>query len=207
MKILEKFLAFSIPISLVLKFNLIPGGTTLTFWSIGILAGIYYPLGFFLFSGIRLRRIFKKDSYERLSLTKIITSIVTGLGLSIILIGSLFKFLNLAGGDKMLITGLIINSIVLGISIINFRRKSDTYYKTLFIRIAAVGSFGIIMIFISEHSIIKFQYRSHPDYVKAYMDYLNKPESEELRRKKETEYYKVILTEEDFKRYEKSVDR
>ena len=49
--------------------------------------------------------------------------------------------------------------------------------------------------------LIKIQYRNHPAYVKAYSEYLRHPESEDALREKEIEYYRIILTEEEFERY------
>ena len=207
MKILEKILAFGILISLILKFSLISGGDVLTLWTTLILACIYYTFGFLFFNQIRLRHIFKKASYKDVSALKIIFAIVTGLGLSIISLGSLFKLLNLSGADEMLMIGLIVTSIVLIISLTLFLKNNDTNSKFTLWRVSIIGGIGVILMLTSELSIVKFQYRNHPDYIDAYAKYLSDPRNEELQKKKEMEYYRIILTEEEFRMYEKSTNR
>ena len=101
MRILEKGLVFGILIALILKFSLVPGGDTLTLWTILILACIYHPLGFLFFNQIRLRHILKKTAYASVTATDIILAVVTGLGLSIVCVGLLFKLLDLTGGNQM----------------------------------------------------------------------------------------------------------
>ena len=63
---------------------------------------------------------------------------------------------------------------------------------------------GIFLIFTSELSIVKFQYRNHPDYIEAYTNYVADPRNEELYRKVELERNRIRLTDEEFKRYEES---
>jgi hypothetical protein len=205
MRLLEKFLAIALVISLSLKFSLISGGNYLTMLILSALSIVYFPLGFFLFNQIGFRQIFRQASYYGLSTLKILLPVITGLGLSIISIGSLFKFLDLPGGHQMLIAGLPILLIVLVISLRNSRDESEIY-KLIFKRIGIIGSCGVIMLFISPLTIIKYQYRNHPDYINAYVNYLNDTRNEELRKKKEIEYYRIILSEEEFKRHQRSID-
>jgi hypothetical protein len=202
MKALEKIIAFVILIALTLKFTLIPGGDVLAVWATLILTAIYYPFGFLFFNNIKLRHVFKKASYRDLPAIKIIFAAVAGIGLSIICIGALFKIIHLQGGNQMLVIGLIITGIVLVIALI---KRTDTGALFILWRIGVVGGIGIILLFMSELSIIKLQYRDHPAYVDAYTNYLNDPTNEEWQKKRQQEYYRVILTEEEFKLYEKSM--
>ena len=207
MKIFEKILAIAIVISLILKFSLIPGGDILTLWTTLILACIYYPFGFLFFNEIRLRHIFKKAAYKNVTVKKIIFGVLTGLGLSIICVGTIFKFLLLTGGDQMLLLGLIITSIVLIISLTLFLKNKDTNSKFILMRSSIMGGVGVILILTTELSIVKLQYRNHPDYINSYAKYLSDPKNEELRKKREMEYYRITLTEEEFKKYEKSTNK
>lgn len=59
-------------------------------------------------------------------------------------------------------------------------------------------------------TIIKFQYRDYPDYIKAYENYLSDPKNESLKNEKDIQYYKMVMTEEEFKsflEYEKKLDK
>jgi hypothetical protein len=204
MKILEKTLACAILLSLILKFSLVSGGDTLMLWTITILACIYYPLGFLFFNQIRLRNVFKKDSYKHLSAPKIIFAIVTGIGLSIICIGSLFKLLDFPGANQMLTIGLFVSFVVLIISLVFFIKTRDADNKFILWRVIVLGIAGIILIQTPGLSIIKLQYRNHPAYIEAYINHKADPRSEELRKKKEKEYHRIVLTEEQFNKYYQS---
>ena len=47
----------------------------------------------------------------------------------------------------------------------------------------------------------RIQYRNYPEYIKAYEEYLENPENEELRNKMELEFNRATMSEEDFKEY------
>jgi hypothetical protein len=204
MKMTEKILVVAIFIALILKFSLIPGGDLLLLWATTILSCIYYPFGFLFFNQIRLRSIFKKASYQGVTGQKIFFAVVAGLGLSIICIGSLFKLLSLTGSNEMLLIGIMITSVVLVISLVAIFIKKDVNAKFILWRLGVIGIVGLVLLMTAELSIVKAQYRNHPDYIEAYAKYFTDPKNEELRKKKEVEYYKTVMTEEEFKMYEDS---
>lgn len=207
MKILEKILAFGIVTALILKFTLIPGGDTLTLWTILLLACLYYPLGFLFFNQIRLRHIFKKDVYKNLTALKIVFAAVAGLGLSIVCIGILFKLLQLTGADQMLLMGLVLSIIVFVVSMFLFLKNKDVISKSVLKRISIIGGVGFFLLLTPELSIIRFQFRNHPAYIEAYANYLNDPTNDVLRKKEQVEYYRIRLSEEELKMYEKSLNK
>jgi hypothetical protein len=204
MKVLEKILALSVVVSLTLKFALIPGGDTLVFVALTTLACIYFPLGFFLFNHIRIRRIAKEDQFKNLSPQKIIFAVIAGMGLSVICTGMVFKFLRLIGANEMLVIGTAITFVVFIIALIGTLKTQDTYSKFILTRAAIIGSFGIILLVLSPLSIVKLQYRNYPAYVKAYENYLSDPGNVEFQRTEQMEYYRTLLNETEFNRYQKS---
>lgn len=201
MKKLEKILGILIILALILKLVLIPGANILTVISLSILACIYYPLGFAFFNGIRLREVFKKDSYKGISAMRIIGTIGLGMGLAVICIGILFKLQHWPGGDTNLIAGLATTLIILIIALIKYLKSKSDYYKPIFTRIAIVGGFGLILTIIPDLTITKIQFRNHPVYINAYEDYLENPQNEILRKKKEVEYHRATMSDEEFKKY------
>jgi hypothetical protein len=206
MKILERILAIGIVLALIMKFSLTPGGDIIAFWTMLVLACLYYPLGFLFLNQIRLRHIFKKVAYKNVTALRIILAIVTGIGLSTIVVGSLFKLLNYVGADAMLLSGLIVTAVVLVISFKLFLKNNDTNSKFILWRVGIIGVIGIFLILTSELSIVKFQYRNYPDYIEAYTNYLADPRSEELYKKVELERNRIRLSDEEFKKYEESVN-
>ncbi len=54
---------------------------------------------------------------------------------------------------------------------------------------------------IPDLTFAKFQFRNHPDYIRAYEKHLKNPEDQELKTKMELEYNKATMEEEEFKMY------
>jgi len=206
MKILERILALGIVLGLIMKFSLTPGGDVIVLLTMLTLSCVYYPLGFLFFNQIKLRYVFKAAAYKGVAATSIILAIVTGIGLSIIVIGSLFKFLHFMGGDQMLILGLVITAIVFAMSLTRWIKDKDTKSKFVLWRTGTIGVIGTFLFFTPELSLVKFQYRNHPKYIEAYANYVADPTNEALFRKMELERMKIRLTGEELKRYEESVN-
>lgn len=207
MKLFEKILLVGILIGIITKFSLIPGGDILILWPTLLLACIYYPLGFLFFNQIRLRHVFKRDAYKHVSAVDVIFAIVTGIGLSIICVGSLFKLLSLTGADQMLRIGIAINVITFAISLFSLLKRRGIADKHIVWRTSIAMVFSFILLLTPQLSIVKLQYRKHPAYISAYEKYLADPNNEVLIQEKEREYYRILLTKEEFDLYEKSVGR
>jgi hypothetical protein len=205
MKKLEKITGIAFVISTVLRFYLIPGYGILTVLSLSILACIYYPFGFAFFNQIKIRRIFKKTSYQELSAIRIIGAIGAGMTLSTICIGILFRLQHYTGGQMNLIIGLVSTLIIIIIAYIKFIKNKTEYYTRIFKRIAIIGGFGLILAIIPDLTLTKIQFRNHPDYINALEKYLDNPQSEELWKKKDLEYHRATMTEEDFELYKKYI--
>jgi hypothetical protein len=205
MKTLEKLLVAGFVIGLILNFSLIRGGAELIFITMSSLSCIYYPLGFLLLNGIRLRDIFKKSSYNSLSAANIVFAAVAGLGLSVVCIGSLFKLLTLMGADKMLTIGLAVTAAVFILSIATMRRNKSQTSKLIIWRTSIAGIVALTLLLISNLSIIQVQYRRHPAYIEAYSKYQANPTDTALIKLKELEYHRITLTPEQFRLYEKSL--
>jgi hypothetical protein len=161
-----------------------------------VLAGLYYFLGFLLFNQIRLRHIFKRDAYQNVTAVQIVLSVVTGMGLSTIIIGSLFKLFNIPGADNMLWIGLIVSGIVSVVSIVLSMNNPNSNRKFTFWRVGIIGVIGIFLLLISELSVVEVQYRDHPEYIEAYRKHLADPRNEELYKKMELERNRIQLTGE-----------
>jgi hypothetical protein len=204
MRLLEKVLAIGILVALILKFNMFLRGDIFLLWSILLVTILYYPFGFLFLNQIRLRDVFKKAAYKDTNMFKIVIAFFAGLGLSIICVGSLFKLLHFRGANEMLIVGLCAILAIAVVILVFIMRKDKVYSKYILIRVWMIGGIGVVLLLFAELDLVKIQYRNHPAYIKAYTEYLRHPESKEVLRKKNKEYYRIILNEEEFKRYEES---
>ena len=187
MKKVEKILIPISIISLGLNILLIPYGGVLTVLTFSTLSTLYFYFGFALFNDIRLRKIFKKDSYKNISSLKILGAIGAGLALSMTTIGLMFKFQSWPGADFNLIVGLSGMFIVTSVAIIRYTQNKSDYYTKILKRMAIFGSLGIIVFLIPKTSWNKFEYRNYPDYVNAINNSIADPENKELQEKAEEE--------------------
>ncbi len=199
MKLAEKIFIVLALIALLMKFNLVPGHSLLLLISLGGLASIYFYFGFLFFNGIRLRKIFKKESYLGISGLRLTFTIITGLGLSLLTIGILFKFMRWPGSMVNIIGGVGASVSVLMLAIIKYSAKKEKIYQRVIVRTAPFLVIGLFLLFIPADKIFEFQYRGHEAYIKAYYecekDYMN----EEKYQKRQLEYDRATLSDEDFK--------
>jgi hypothetical protein len=151
-------------LALVLKFLLIPGSGLLTVVSLLTLSCIYCFLAFALFNDIRLRQIFKKDSYQGITPKKMIGVIGLGFALSEIVIGILFKFQSWNGSTTYLIIGLIFTLIILIVALGAYsKNKASNFYKGIFARIFIVGGVGLLTLLTPSDLLRQVLHRDNPE--------------------------------------------
>jgi hypothetical protein len=204
MRVLEGIVIATVALSLWMKFTLIPGGDEFTMLSLTILACFYFPLGPLFLSNISLRDLFK--SFELKDMSVIVFAGAAGMGLACIAVGCLYKMLSLVGGGFMILSGIVIVGVVLVVHVARSLIIKDPMNKVLLWRSGFGVLLGIFMMGVSELDIVKLQYRDHPAYVEAYVQY-REDLSDESRKKLDLEYHRVILTAEEFAVYEDSVSR
>ena len=204
---LEKILVLIFLVALIMKITMIPVGGILTVISLSLLAIIYYPFGFALFNSIGFRKILKKDSYKSISALRIIGAIGAGTALSIICVGVLFKIQHWPGSEMNLIAGLITSLIILCITIYKYYKAKGEYYIRIIKRIIIASIFGLFMVLLTDLSLVKIQFRNHPEYIKAYELYINSPQDEGLRRNLEIEYNRATMSKEEFEIYLQNSDK
>lgn len=200
MKLAEKILAIAVLAGLLLMFSIVRGGAELFMISLLSLSGIYFAFGFILFNQIRLRDLPKKETFKDLTTIKIVFGAISGIALSIVCVGIVFKLLSLPGSNEMLLIGTVV-CILISIATLVLRKKLSA--ATILTRTVVFGVVGIVLLSIPLLSIIKFQYRNHPAYVEAYTRYVENPKDESLWEKQMLEYNRVWMNEEEFKEYER----
>lgn len=205
MKMTEKILGIAFLIGLTMKFFLLPLGGTIMTLSLIILSMIYFYLGFALFNQIPLRKIFKRDSYKVTTTLRILGAIGTGIGISTICVGALFKLQHWPLADYNLLIGLILTLIILLIAVFKFIKNKNKYYSQIFKRILIISILGLLLLCTPDMTLIKIQFRNHPEYIKTYEEYSKNPQDEVLHQKMELEYHKATMTKEDFELYKKYI--
>ena len=191
MKRIEIALASIATLALVFIFWPFPGSKEIFAFTITILSIIYFYLGFILLNNIRLRAIFKKTSYGQTTRTNIILAIISGVVVSQLLVGILFKLLFLPGAHEMLTIGLIFSGLVI-ISILVIKKFNNYDFKGIFARLIPAFIIAFVLYNFTSSSLIRFIYRNYPDYAEAYIDSLNNPGDKELEKREHEEYEKMF---------------
>lgn len=202
MKRLEKILIVLSIISLIMMFNQYQGSTWMLMISLTLLACIYFPLGFLFFSQIGVRQLFK-GALRNAKAVNLLSAFFVGLGVSNLCMGILFRFLHFPGGNEMLIAGLAIAVIMLIVTIIRYYKTRNAEITLSISRLAAFSIASLALLFTSSRTLLSIQYRNYPRYVDAYLKYMDNP-TPETARERDLEHYRMILTPEEFKRYEES---
>lgn len=193
MKKAEVIIASLTVISLILKLvlNYFPGINALTVLLLSFLSLLYFHLGFAIFNNIRLRKIFNKESYKNISRLKIFGSIATGLTLSIMVIGILFKVMHWPGASVNLIFGFIGILIVSIISVIKYLKTKSLYYTKILNRNLVFGAIALFLILIPEMTWIEISYKDQPTLIEAYRKAFAEPDNAELWQNIEKERQKL----------------
>jgi len=199
---LEKIIGITALVGLILKYLLLISGVGIFITlSLVILADLYFLFGVALFNQIEFKQILKSDSYKEINKEQIIGSIGVGIALSMIFVGALFKLNHWPDSMVLLIIGTFISLVAAIVFIIKHFKTKENYYIRVLKRIAIIGTFGLILMCISNLTIARIQLRNNVDYMKAYEEYQKDPKNMELRKKMNLEYYKATVSKEEYELY------
>ncbi|MCT4638497.1 MAG: hypothetical protein N4A72_12415 [Bacteroidales bacterium] len=204
MKRLEQILAVIVLISLVMKLFSIPFAGELLTLSVLILIIMYTFLGKLLFNGIRFRDRNKRVYFVGIPQSSIGCALGLGIGTGMICTGVLFKIQLWPSSEIMIMSGSIVTAVSILVTLVASFKSTTKFLKRNIIRIITVAILGIASLFVSDFTLIKIYHRDHPEYLKAYENYLKNPSSLEAIRKMDIEQCKAFMTDEEFEEYMKS---
>lgn len=183
MKKAELYLVGITIVALILKIFRIPGNSILLILSLSALSSMYFYFGILLFNGIRLREIFKKDSYLNLSKKRLIGSLVLGISLSILVIGILFKIELWPRANNMLLPGLFLLVIIL-ITLFYFNGKNKSPFGTrVHKRIIVVATSSVLFYLIPSDLLIDLYHRNNPEIIMLIKESNRNPGDKEIEMK------------------------
>lgn len=192
MKLTEKLIGvLSVILIVVQLINYISSLNTIIILCLLLLSSLYFGISFALLNNIRLRNVFKKESYKGISTVRIIGTIGAGIALSFIVIGILFKFYSWPFRNQHLIIGLSLLAIIAIPAIIKFITTNGLFYRNLLIRFFIIGSIGFIFLQVSSEELIEIKFRKYPDYVEAKKALLKDPQNEVLNQKVQEEWERM----------------
>ncbi len=147
------------------------------------LAMAYFYVSVVMFNKIPLRQAFKKDAYKGISIFRIIGSVGTGMALSVLVVGMVFKIMYWPNGDYMLLLGIVFCLISIVVSIIKYTSKRDIFYKRLLFRLSGWVVVGIILYVLPPYTLLNMKYKDHPAYREALINSIEHPEDEAIHQK------------------------
>lgn len=191
MKLTEKILGIIILIGIILMLIPIPGGSILAILGVGLLSLLYFYLGFAFFNGIRARNMFKKASYVGIKGIRIAGAILTGMSLSTVVVGILFKVMLWNGASSMLLISFVPLLVLIVISTIKYLPNKEIYYKNILVRSAVFGGIALFLLILPVNTILKLRHRNNPEYVNAVIAASEHPDDEALQQKADKEWQKM----------------
>ena len=110
------------------------------------LALLYFYLGFALFNGIRLRNMFKADSYKGIGAWRIVIAIGTGIATSWLTIGFMFAIMSYPMARTFLIAGEAFTVIMIILAIIKNVKNKNPFYRNIILRCLIFIIIGVIFL-------------------------------------------------------------
>ena len=168
----------------------IPG--SLLFLPFIILSCLYFYFGFILFTGVPLKKMFKKDSYKGISTGKILGAISAGIIVSIIVLGILFSIMNWPFSGENLLIGLIFLMVITTISLFKYLKQPNLYYKKILFRSITYSLVSVLFLYVlPSHFFVSLKYREYPEYVNTVKQLHKDPDNMELKQKEEELYNEI----------------
>jgi len=182
MKKIEIGIFSILALGLVLRLIQLPGSGIFFVLGWSLLSMFYFYLSFAYFNNVGLRRLFKRDSYSGIGAMRIILAVISGIALSVLCIGCLFKMQFWPGADINLLVGLVLTALVLiPISILALKSQMAIFKRALY-RLVFFGAVGLFLFLISSDKLIELYYWSNSEYAEVYKAWLKDQDNEELEK-------------------------
>lgn len=183
MKIAELIIAGIAFIGLLMNLLIIPGAGAILVVFLSTLSMFYFGLSVMLFNPEIISKHTADQVQSKTKPLRIIGSVGTGIGLSIALVGILFKMMHWPGSHAMLLVGGIIIGIIAVIATIRFVTTRSVFSRNILVRAAAIGLITLILYMLPPYALLEFKYREYPDYIELVKKSNENPENEELSKK------------------------
>ncbi|MGB6034811.1 MAG: hypothetical protein WBG42_00990 [Cryomorphaceae bacterium] len=187
MKKPEIILTVLVAVALTMNYLKLPFGGVLSVLSITGLAVYYYPIFPLMLTGNSLNKIFSGAKSKSL----LLFAFLTGIGLSILLVGILFKVQLWPMANTLLTLGLFSAVVLMAVNAIRFKKTAKDIFKALLIR-CSVGFFlGSLAFMIPNDTLLEHHFGENPSYIDAYKNWKANPNDPSAIEKLEEERLKL----------------
>ncbi|HEX5000994.1 MAG TPA: hypothetical protein VFW78_00725 [Bacteroidia bacterium] len=161
--------------ALVMNIFLIPGAGLLTVLTLMTLSVYYFYSGYVIYFSNKLRIFFGKESNQNLNLLQKAATFASGIGLSLVLVGIVFKIQFWSGAKLQLNIGLLLLLLVFIVGLFNYIKTKSDFFISIINRIVLWGGIGLLFALTSDADLVQFKYRNHPALRDAILQALEHP--------------------------------
>ncbi len=150
-----------------------PGGGITLVISLATISILYFPAAFYFFCDKAIKK-------QNLAL-----SIISGIFLSLIPLGILFKLMFWPGGHLYLLIGTVSTPIILTVVYFLKSRSTEdlsTYYKNMFLRTTILSVLTITFYLIPTDTLLKIQYWDDQELARLKTLHYTHPDNEEYKK-------------------------
>ena len=151
MKKLEIILIAGALIGFMLALFNLPYSSVIVTFLFMALSFLYFYLGFALFNGIHLRKIFKTESYKGIGPWRIAIAIGAGIALSDLTVGFMLAINDYPMASSFLTFGLVLTSIMLLLASVRNAREKHQFYRNIILRCAIFIILGVAALLLHGH--------------------------------------------------------
>jgi hypothetical protein len=201
MRIFEIILVILVVAAIFMRFLFIPGTDEILMISLTLLGTLYFAGGALVLNHVGLRATFK-GALSNIAPVRIIVAGGAGIALSIICIGTLFKILELTGADEELLIGCVFMAVIILAGVLQYFKYKDAVAKFFLVRTVLALGIGLFLLLTPAMTLVNWRFHAYPDYIQASEEYYKNPRVDSLLEKRELEYFRIVLPEDAFKKYE-----
>ena len=190
--LLEIIFSVLFVLGFILFLSRIPGASITIIVSLGLLSSLYFCFSFAVLNGIPLRKIFKKESFHGIKTLRIIGTVLTGICISGIIMGILFRVMSWPGSLVMLLFNGI-GLVIIAVTLILKQLKNKSKLNTLVLSRAAIFCILALLLFFTPtytFDALRFG-KEHPEYIEALKTLDKDKENPELQKKVDEEWSKI----------------
>ncbi|MCK7540988.1 MAG: hypothetical protein MZV63_63910 [Marinilabiliales bacterium] len=151
MKKLEIILIIGAVIGLLMALLNVPLNALVVSVCFLMLGLLYLYLGFALFNGIPIQKIFDPESYKGLGTWRILLAVGTGVALSEITIGLMFTIRNYPMAKSLMTFGIVLAAIMMILAVFKNAKEKNQFYRNIILRCLIFIVIAIIFLVLPNH--------------------------------------------------------
>lgn len=148
-----------------------------------LLTVLYLPLGVLYFNNQKAAASLDSQTPRKAGVKRLVGIVFIGFALGLTLIGSMMKLLLFAGGETVLLAGIVLSAFMMVNALFYFFRNKLTSYSRILKRIVVVGLLGAVIYVTPQAKVVDLHHADNPEYAALLKKHLENPKDEEVEQK------------------------